>query len=440
MQDEAPIDDETFAALMAPLGPFECAPRLAIGVSGGADSLALALLTARWAEALGGRAVALTVDHRLRPESTTEAAEAGAILNRWGIEQQVLPWLSDKPSSGVQEAARAARYRLMEAWCAQAGVLHLLLAHHREDQAETLLLRLGQGSGAFGLAGMAAVTEREQVRVLRPLLSVPSSRLRATVARADERWLHDPSNDSAAFGRVRMRRLAPVLAAEGLSAEVLAMTARRLGRARVATETALARLLAGTASLRPEGYARIDGARFLAAPDELRLRLLAAVTACVGGREWPPRMERVERMDARMRAAESRQRTLGGCLIRPVKSGWLVCREPDAPEPMTLAAGQGALWDGRFFVTLTADVKCPVEIGPLGIEGRRRLAAALPSAASSLPSTVLASLPVLRDECGNLAVPHFNGWRESLDLAGFPPATAEFRPVRPLLTPGFWLV
>lgn len=440
MQDEAPIDDETFAALMAPLGPFEQAPLLAVGVSGGADSLAIALLAARWAEARGGRAVALTVDHRLRPESAAEAAEAGAILNRWGIEQQILPWLSEKPSSGVQEAARAARYRLMEAWCAQADVLHLLLAHHREDQAETLLLRLGQGSGAFGLAGMAAVTEREQVRVLRPLLSVASSRLRATVARSGERWLHDPSNDSAAFGRVRMRRLAPALAAEGLSAEVLATTARRLSRARVATETALAGLLAAAVSLRPEGYARIDSARFLAAPAELRLRLLAAVTACVGGREWPPRMERVERMDGRMRAAESRQRTLGGCLIRPIKSGWLVCREPDAPERIPLAAGEDALWDGRFFVTMAAGAKGPVEIGPLGIEGRRRLAAGLPSAASALPSTVLASLPALRDGSGNLSLPHFSGWRESLDSAGFPPATAEFRPARALLTPGFWLV
>src|SRR5690606_11748015 len=95
VQDEAPIDDETFAALMAPLGPFEEAPQLAVGVSGGAGSLALALLAARWAETRGGRAVALTVDHRLRPESAAEAAEAGAILNRGGIEQQILPWLSE---------------------------------------------------------------------------------------------------------------------------------------------------------------------------------------------------------------------------------------------------------------------------------------------------------------------------------------------------------
>src|SRR3546814_4885393 len=100
-----------------------------------------------------------------------------SVLAGLGVAQHVLRWTGEKPETGIQAAARAARYRLLEDWCAEAGVLHLLLAHHREDQAETVLLRLGRGSGAFGLAGMSAVREREGVRVLRPLLGLARARL-----------------------------------------------------------------------------------------------------------------------------------------------------------------------------------------------------------------------------------------------------------------------
>ncbi|MFN4089341.1 MAG: tRNA lysidine(34) synthetase TilS, partial [Alphaproteobacteria bacterium] len=196
------MDDGTFSGWMQALGPFEAAPRLAVAVSGGPDSLALALLAVRWAATRGGSAVALTVDHGLREESAREAAAAGAVLRRFGLPQHILRWQGGKPATGVQAAARAARYRLMEDWCGANAVLHLLLAHHADDQAETVLLRLGRGSGPFGLAGMAAVRERERVRLLRPLLAVSRRRLAATLRAAGAPWTLDPSNEDPVFARV----------------------------------------------------------------------------------------------------------------------------------------------------------------------------------------------------------------------------------------------
>jgi tRNA(Ile)-lysidine synthase len=209
----APIDAAEFATLMAGVEPFEPAPRIALGVSGGADSLALALLAASWARSRAGTAVALTVDHRLRRESAAEAAQIGAWLAARQIPHHTLLWEDHPPARrGLQAAARAARHRLLEEWCAENGVLHLLLAHHRQDQAETLLLRLARGSGVDGLAGMAAVAERRSCRILRPLLGVAPARLAATLELLAQPWVEDPSNQNPAYARARLRRSLSLLA------------------------------------------------------------------------------------------------------------------------------------------------------------------------------------------------------------------------------------
>src|SRR5689334_12818293 len=167
---------------MARFAPFEVNPELAVAVSGGADSLALALLADRWARACGGRVTALTVDHGLRPEAAREARQVGRWLKASGIRHVILRWsppamkkTATARLANLQAAARDARYELLCGWCRQHAVLHLLLAHHRDDQAETLLLRLARGSGLDGLAAMAPLVERSAVRLLRPLLAVPKT-------------------------------------------------------------------------------------------------------------------------------------------------------------------------------------------------------------------------------------------------------------------------
>src|SRR5579863_9177854 len=148
------LSDTEFAETLDRLGPFERRPLIAVAVSGGADSMALALLADAWAKARRGRAVALTVDHRLRAESTAEARQVARWLRRHGIAHEILTWTAPRPRSGVQAAARAARYALLEDWCLRAHCLHLLTAHHRRDQVETFWLRLTRGSGLDGLAAM----------------------------------------------------------------------------------------------------------------------------------------------------------------------------------------------------------------------------------------------------------------------------------------------
>ena len=159
-----------FAGLIETLGPFEQRPRLAVAVSGGPDSLCLCLLAAGWAAAQDGAVSALIVDHGLRPEAAAEARQVAAWLRARRIDHHVLRWAGVKPATGIQAAAREARYRLLGDWCRAAGILHLLLGHHLDDQAETVALREARQSGAEGLAGMAAVRELAGLRLLRPFL------------------------------------------------------------------------------------------------------------------------------------------------------------------------------------------------------------------------------------------------------------------------------
>ncbi len=174
-----PLTEQEMGPLMAPFEPFEPSPRIAVAVSGGADSMALALLLASWAKARQGSIISIIIDHKLRPDSTVEARLVASRLGALGVENRVLTWRGAKPSSGRQAAARVARYELLCAWCRRHGVLHLSTGHHQDDQAETLLLRVGRSSGLDGLAGMPAVRELADLRLLRPLLSVPKARLEA---------------------------------------------------------------------------------------------------------------------------------------------------------------------------------------------------------------------------------------------------------------------
>ena len=284
-QQIKPISEKEMASLMAALGPYEDCPHIAVAVSGGADSLALTLLAHDWARQKGGSVTALSVDHGLRPESALEVKQVAHWLAARGIEHRVLNWSGVKPKSGLQAAARNARYDLLGQWCRDAGVLHLLLAHHLEDQAETFLLRLKHNSGIDGLAAMAAIVEKPHMRLLRPLLGVTRERLRVTLQDVSQPWLEDPSNENTAFERVRIRKSLPELAATGITAESLAATASRMARARVTLEAHASSVLAGCCVVDPAGYLRLDAASLFLTKDEIFLRVLARALMCVGGGE-----------------------------------------------------------------------------------------------------------------------------------------------------------
>ncbi|MBL4875128.1 MAG: tRNA lysidine(34) synthetase TilS [Cohaesibacteraceae bacterium] len=136
-----------------------------LAVSGGADSLAMMYLFARWRDKTGwsGKAIVATVDHKLRPEAAEEAVFVAKVSADLGLQHETLVWNDDKPSSNVQAHARDARYKLLRELCKSNSIFHILLAHHADDQAETIISRLIRGSGVTGLGAMRPVSQNNGI-------------------------------------------------------------------------------------------------------------------------------------------------------------------------------------------------------------------------------------------------------------------------------------
>lgn len=327
-----PLDEREFSALMANISLPKDAP-IAVAVSGGTDSMALCLLAQEWATSQDRKMIALTLDHKLRPESAREATQVGLWLAVRGITHHILTWehAAGDLQGNLQEQARNARYGLLEEWCQANGVEYLLIAHHQEDQAETFLLRLARGSGVDGLSAMSPMSQRGGITLLRPLLDTPKARLIATLRARGQEWLDDPSNHNRDFDRVRMRQLMPALAHAGLTPHRLAQTAHHMRRARQALEATTNILLAAATQTAGE-QTIVQMPLLLAAKKEIALRALARLIEAIGGCGHPPRMGDLERLYHHLHIIPSKPYTLGKCLFCPSRKKkaaetWSIKRE-----------------------------------------------------------------------------------------------------------------
>lgn len=417
MKTEAaePLSAAEFTSRMDGLGGFENRPRVAVAVSGGADSMALCLLAAGWVGRRRGEITALVVDHGLRPESAAEGRQVAAWLERRNIPVRRLAWHGAKPDTAVQEAARAARYRLFGEWCRDQGVLHLLLGHHRGDQAETVLMRLAGGSGADGLAAMPAIVETAPVRLLRPLLDVTTERLRETLRRRRQPWIEDPSNCDPRFLRPRLRTAGAALAEAGISDRGLADAAAHLGTARQFHEADTAALLARACRLDDAGVVRLSRCPMMTAPSDIGRRAFGRALACVGGAVHVPATKKVARLlDAVRTMGDAGSRTLGGCRIIVERETLLICRESrHVAAPVAVVAGARAQWDNRFRVTAVARTGQGLWVGSLGRRGWSAVVAIRPDLKNaSVPPPARSTLPALIDGDGIVAVPHIGYVRD----------------------------
>jgi tRNA(Ile)-lysidine synthase len=275
---------------------WKAAPALVLAVSGGPDSIAMMWLAARWRRAMrrGPNLVAVTVDHGLRAAAAREARDVKRLAKTFDLPHRTLRWSGAKPKTGLPAAARDARYRLLAKAARAAGATHVLTAHTRDDQAETLLMRMARGSGIAGLAAMARQSRRDGVVLARPLLQVPKTRLLATLKKAGIGFADDPTNRDRNFARPRFRAIMPALAAEGFDARNLARLAARFARANAALEILVdgaERYLA--LRERDLAHAGFDARAFANLAEEIRLRLLLRRIDRVG-HEGPAELGKVE--------------------------------------------------------------------------------------------------------------------------------------------------
>ncbi len=386
-----------FDAAMAETGPYGPSPRLAVAVSGGADSLALALLADDWARRRDGSIIGLIVDHGLRANSGAEARLTVALLGARRIESRMID-LDLAGGPALQERARIARREALAQAAKRAGAVHLLLGHHWRDQAETAAMRAARGSR--GLAGMAALVAHRDVVMLRPLLSVDPATLRNFLRARGCAWIEDPSNTEPRFERVRVR--AVVEQDASISREAI----RQAGIERCREMHDTARRLADCGGICPEGFVWWRGS---AMPADA----LAAVLRVVGGHAYAPDRAAVSRLADRLRRA-----TLGGVQVTRWRDVWLLAREPAACEtPINVQPGQ--IWDGRFRLITAPDLH---DLGALQVGALGARAAAFRKL-SPLPSLILQSLPAVHDCKTIISVPHI-GFGMHCKLVFDPPVPA----------------
>ncbi len=389
-----PITASEAETLFAPLARF---PRLALAVSGGPDSVALMQTMVRWAEAreAAPQLSVLTVDHGLRPGSREEAEQVGSLASALGLRQAILRWEREEPpATNLQAKARAARYDLMAAYCHAQDIPALVTAHTQDDQAETFLMRLGRGSGLDGLAAIPHESAWAGIAIFRPLLDVPKARLVATLEQAGIPFVCDPSNEDPRFERARLRQRADALSALGLTPEALALSARRLRRAREALDAAARDFLAEHSEVSEAGYALLDHEALAAAPQEIALRAIGHLVAAIGGGETPVQLAKLEKLMAALEAHPDKAHTLGRCRLQAVSGRLGLFREVRGSGlPVArLHPGERTLWDNRFRVELGLAAPGAVTVKALGEQGLRAMRERS-AAVSSMPPLAGRALP-----------------------------------------------
>lgn len=356
----------------------------ALAVSGGPDSLALLVMVAKWRDLVGygGKIYVLSVDHQLRVESAEEVRAVGKIAARSDFLFEGLCWDGEKPETGLAAAARAARYQLMVTQMEVLGINTLLLGHHRDDQAETVLMRMAHGSGVAGLSGMARVSQQWGVELVRVLLDVGKADLIELVAAEGLVAALDPSNKNAGYERVRWRNMLDVLGENGLSTARLGVLAGRMARANEALDHATAVFLAAGVRLEISGKASILKSEFLALPRDIAQRVLIAVTHCLGGSFGVPGYARLELAQAenlyeRIAVVGERDTlSIAGCLVWWDDLHLCIDREAgrNLAPPKSLSAGKSTFWDNRVDVTCASNAPGDFCVGPLGAISRATLA------------------------------------------------------------------
>ncbi|GHA37801.1 hypothetical protein GCM10007989_37110 [Devosia pacifica] len=343
--------------LFAPLRDYKA---IGLGVSGGPDSVGLMLMVKQWADETPDAPTIFvySVDHGLRPEAAGEVHGVLSLAARLGLAARGLVWSDDKPATGIQEAARAARYRLIREAMRQDGAELLLTAHHISDQAETVLMRLAHGSGIEGLKGMQAFSEIEGLKIFRPLLDVDPKELHGLVADAGVEAVNDPSNADEHYERVRWRAALPQLTALGIDPPTLLRLSRRMADADAALAKIADAAFDDLVKLDGFGAARIERVAYDALGSAVATRVLARVLANVGGHQKAHALGQIEKLhDSIGSESALKNTTLLGCVVRADEHGIVVARElgRSTPADLPLAPGSEIVWDNRFRIRNVSD-------------------------------------------------------------------------------------
>lgn len=332
--------------------------KIAIAVSGGADSMCLAMLCKKHCQ--DSELLALIVDHGLRQESAEEAFLVQQRLKALGVDSQILVWRGEKPKNNIQEHARNARYKLMTDYCKAHEINHLCVAHNANDQAETLLLRIFRGSGIDGISGVREITSYSSVSIVRPLLEIMRHDIEEFLRSNKIPWVEDSSNQDEKYERVKMRKLLSSLDDKNLWIERLNLLASNAQRSSDFINDEVTHVYNKYVHKNDLGYMSISFEEFSNIHEEIALKLLVKVLGAFSDSPHQPRLKKL--LACKDALLGKQDICLSGVEIKYIKGTIYFIRELAAVENK-VADG---VWDNRFFVG-------EQKVEPLGEDGWRKI-------------------------------------------------------------------
>ncbi len=341
---------------------FEKNPHVAIGFSGGSDSLALLILMNNWIKRKGGVLTLIHLNHKLRKQSFLEAEFTKEMAIKFDVNFKILSWNEKKPVTSIMHKAREIRYEKMISFCKKNKIITIMTGHHYDDSLETYLMRKNRNSKTNSFKGIPIKNTQDDVQILRPLISIKKERLVQTCLKNNFLWIEDPSNKNQKFERVKIRKFL-----ENLSNKEKCKLDQEFKRC-IEKNNIIEKRIVGffmkNLRFRVYGQFLLDKKKFLLQPHFFQIAILKRLLITCSGSIYPPRSRSLEILKKKISDFEKSKFSLHSCIIRTSQNYIEIFREYQkivtrSPKQVLIRKKQSILWDNRFLISsLSHDLNC----------------------------------------------------------------------------------
>jgi tRNA(Ile)-lysidine synthase len=300
--------------------------KLAVAVSGGADSLALTLLLNEFCQLKKIELVALTIDHKMRDDSLDEALELGKILKQKAISHKILEInFGEVPQKNIEAALRELRYNMLYEFCLNNEIKFLFLGHHIGDVAENFLIRLFRGSGLDGLSTIAEISDFKKIKLVRPLLEFEKDQLKEFLISQKTHWFEDVSNKNEKFLRNKIRNFFESLPEKNLIQKRIKNASDEISKMRDFFDSLVITKAREILKFSDEGFCFLNLKKFQETDDKIALKILALISMEISQQNYKPRLKDLKLFyKFLLEGASIKPRNFYGCSVKARDDDWIV--------------------------------------------------------------------------------------------------------------------
>ena len=344
------ISKDEFTSVINTNFTFEKNPHLGLSISGGPDSMALLMLIKDWIKSKSGKITVFHFDHKMRKKSSKEAIWLKKYISKLGIKFHLLTWDRDEKLRLNMKNARDARYEKILELCKKLKIIHLMTAHHFNDNLETYYMRKKRNSSSLGLSSIPKILIKENLQIIRPLLGFSKERLIDTCNFFNVRWIEDSNNCNEKYERPRVRKelsKKPVIQLIKLEKEF-----KKKKDQNEEIEKKIRNFCFSNLSFFEYGVFQINKKKFLKSNKELKIEILKKILTTASGKIFPPKEVSVKNLIKLIQSNKCFKHTLHGCLLKINSEEILIFREISSisEEKKIIPKGNPYLWDDRFFL------------------------------------------------------------------------------------------